>query len=341
MLNEKQSPQADKIPEKTPNNKDFKLQQQRWHYHFWRYLVSHFSACRTSLRNLSLTPIATLMTITAIGMCLALPMGLYLFIKNIQHISHGWDQGSAITLYVHPKSTSQQIDAIVEKIKAFPGVSTISYLTPENALAEFQQASGLNDVLSLLPENPLPAVISIHVNTKEVPKSALMEMKQALEKQSQVKKAALDYEWVEKLNSFLLFGKTLIEFLCVIIGVGVILIVANTIRLVLERHRDEIEVLTLVGATVAYIRRPFLYRGVLFGSLGGIIAALLVTLVVMALEPHAQYISSLYHGIFSLENLRFYDTLGLLVASAGLGWLGAALAFRQQHRAMTAQSLKL
>lgn len=301
----------------------------------WRYLHSHVQAFKLSFRNLSMTPIASLLTMTAIGLCLSLPAGLYLFIKNMQQFNQGWDENAAISLYINAKSTPSQIEHILAKINEYPYVQKITHLSPDNALQEFKDASGLSDMLALLPENPLPRVISIQIDTKKTNRENLLAMKTTLAKLPQVKQASFDFEWVEKLNTFIMFGKILTTCLYIIIGLGVILMIGNTIRLALEKHKDEIQVLNLIGATLAFIRRPFLYRGFLYGGLGGVIAVLIINTLTHILQKPSEELASLFHGVFFLENLRFYDTVLLLAASAGLGWLGAAIAFTQQNRAVT------
>lgn len=307
---------------------------RHWYYTFKSYLIAHFMAFKISFRNVAIAPMTTCLNIVAIGACLALPIGLYLLVKNVQQLSYGIDHGSALSLYMDPKSTLQQTDDILTKLKEYPFVEKITQLSPDQALAEFQQSSGLQDILSLLPENPLPGVISIQINTQETSHEALIDMKETLAKMSGVEQAAFDYEWVEKLQVFVAFGKTLSRLLYLIIGVGVMLMVGNTIRLALERHREEIEVLNLIGATKAFIRRPFLYRGALYGGLGGLVAALTISLTVSCLAPYTSQLAALFHTVFSLENLQFYDTVALLVASSGLGWVGAAIAFIQQDRSL-------
>lgn len=308
-----------------------KTQEASWNQRLLRYGAFHLAAFKVSFRNLSITPFATAMTICAIGLCLSLPAGLYLFIKNIQQLSHGWDKGEAITLYIEPHATQAQIHTIMDKIKHYPFVEETTHIPPDNALQEFQNVSGLSDILALLPENPLPAVITIKINTQLTTEAELLAMKDTFTKMSVVKEAAFDYAWVEKFNIFLSFGKTLAKCLYFIIGLGVILMVSNTIRLAVERHREELEVLNLIGATNAFIRRPFLYRGLLYGGLGGVVAILILNTINHTLQAPATQLSSLYAGVFFLENLKFYDTVMLLVASAALGWVGAAIAFTQQR----------
>ncbi|MBN9289419.1 MAG: hypothetical protein BGO43_10595 [Gammaproteobacteria bacterium 39-13] len=326
--------QQHSVRKESSRSSSIKNQEASWHQRLSGYIAFHLSAFKLSFRNLSITPFATAMTICAIGLCLSLPAGLYLFIKNIQQLSQGWDKGEAITLYIDSHATQAQINAITDKIKLYPFVEDTTQLTPEKALQEFQSVSGLSDMLALLPENPLPGVIMIQINTKLTSESELFAMKETLAKMPAVKEAAFDYAWVEKFNIFLSFGKMLAKCLYFIIGVGVILMVSNTIRLAVERHRDELEVLNLIGATTAFIRRPFLYRGILYGGLGGVVAALILNTINHTLQAPAAQLSSLFAGVFFLENLRFYDTVMLLVASAALGWIGAAIAFIQQRHSL-------
>lgn len=303
-----------------------------------QYLQAHIIACKMGFHHLAKAPLATLTTIIAIGVCLALPMSLYLFIKNIHQFSHGWDQHSSMTLYLETKTSIQQVNTIIHKAKDYPFVVKAIYINPDAALKEFQESSQLGDLLSLLNENPLPGAINIELNPKAGSADALYAMRDTLTKLPKVASASFDYDWVQKLHTLLAFGKALSHFLYLLIGLGAMLMVGNTIRLALERHRDEIEVLNLVGATQSFIRRPFLYRGVLFGALAGVVATLILRLAIMFLKTPTEELVSLYQGLFRLNSLSLADTLLFLLASACLGWLGASLAFMQQQRAFTSES---
>lgn len=303
-----------------------------------KYFHAHWVAFKMGFHHLAKAPLTTLTTIVAIGVCLALPMSLYLMVKNVQQLSRHWDQHSSMTLYIDPKTPVQEIHGLIQKAKQFPCVKKCTYTNPDMALREFQEASQLGDILSLLNDNPLPGVLSIDLNAKNTLPEDLQEMRATLEKMPHVQSASFDYDWVEKLNTILAFGKALSHFLYALIGFGVMFIVGNTIRLALERHRDEIEVLNLVGATQTFIRRPFLYRGILFGGLAGVIAILILNLALLLLKNPTEEIVSLYQDLFRLQYLSFYDTLLFLGASALLGWGGAAFAFVQQQRAFASES---
>lgn len=319
--------------------KGAKSEHISWHQHLLQYFIAHLSAFKISLRNITLTPLSTLMTVLAIGLCLSLPMSIFLFVKNLQHWSQGWHESAAISLYIEPQSTPQQIRVILDKIKEYPFVESTTLISPQQALEEFQLASGLKDTLALLPENPLPGVINIQLNTNQFSdQNEFKSMKESLAKLPQVKLANFDFEWISRLNGFLSVGKLLAQLLFLIIGLGVVLMVGNTIRLTLERHRDEIEVLNMIGATLGFIRRPFLYRGMLYGVLGGIVAALVINLAIFALQTPIQQLSLLFEGVLSLRNLPLNDTLFLLITSTMLGWLGAAIAFTQQAHGLTIEN---
>lgn len=303
-----------------------------------RYFQAHLTACQMGFHHLAKAPLTTFMTVLAIGICLALPMSLYLFIKNIQQFSHGWDQHSSMTVYLESKTSVQHVNTVMQKIKEYPFVKKVAYINPDAALKEFEASSQLGEILSLLNENPLPGVITIDIDPKRASNEYLEAMKATLENFPKVASASFDYDWVRKLHTLLSFGKAISQFLYLLIGLGVMLMVGNTIRLALERHRDEIEVLNLVGATTSFIRRPFLYRGVLFGALAGVLAIVILRVAIVFLKAPTEELVSLYQGLFRLESLPLSDTLLFLMASTFLGWLGAIVAFMQQQRAFASEN---
>lgn len=301
------------------------------------YLQEHYRAIKIAFQYFMNTPLITTMNLFAMGICLALPMSFYLFIKNIQIFSHHWEQHASMTIYVEGKSSLQQINHILLTVKKYSFVKKVTYISPEDGLKEFEQISHMEDVLILLKENPLPGAITIALSSKEVSQQELETMKNHLARLPKVISVSFDYNWVQKLQALLTLGKTLMHFLYLLIGVGVILVVSNTIRLALERHQDEIEVLTLVGATEAFIRRPFLYRGTLLGILAGFIALLILGLgILLLLEPTETFVS-LFQTFFHPQGLSFSYSLLFLTLSACLGWIGACLAFTQQ-RAMASKN---
>lgn len=301
------------------------------------YIQDHYRAIKVAFQYLMNFPLTTIMSLFAMGICLALPMSLYLFIKNIQNFSHNWEQNASMTIYVDGKSSLQQINHILLTVKKYPFVKKATYISPEVGLKEFEHVSHMEDVLALLKENPLPGAITMELHSKKVSQQELETMRHRIKQLPKVISVNFDYNWVKKLQALLTLGKGLMHFLDLLIGVGVTLVVSNTIRLALERHQDEIEVLTLVGATEAFIRRPFLYRGILLGLLAGFLALLILGLGILFLHQPTEAFVTLFQGLFQPQGLSFGYSLLFLSASAWLGWLGAGLAFIQQ-RAMTSKN---
>jgi len=295
------------------------------------WLHAHRMAFLLGFRNLAKTPFTTLFTVMAISACLVLPMSIHLMVKNVQIMAQGMSAHCALSLFTNSDATSSQIDHIIQHIQPYSFVKETQILSPEQALSEFKQHSNLADAIDLLPSNPLPGVIQIQLYNQPIEKALLQQFKQELLALPGSMHAEFDFEWIHKLNAILAFSSRLTTLLYGLMGLGITLIIGNTLRLALEQHREEMLVLSLVGATRSYIRRPFLYRGLFYGALGGIIACLLLSLLLWMLStPLHQFIAS-FSAQIHFANLSFFDTVTFLVTSTALGWLAAVLTFKQQH----------
>lgn len=295
------------------------------------YFYQHRLACQVSWRDLKATPFASLLTIAAIGVCLAFPLSLYLFTKNIENLSQGWRFTSTMSIYVAPQTPLIQINTLIDKIKQYPDIAKVTYLTSDQALQEFEQAMDDKSILTLLPENPLPAVIGVQFSAH--PQSLiLLQIKNDLSQFSYIQSISCDDEWLAKLQGFLAFGQKLTLGLYLVITLGVTLMVANTIRLALMHHRDEIKILNLLGATAYFIRRPFLYRAILYAGIGGLLAILIVYGLRQFLHSCVQHLLSLYQNTFVLEKFKISELFLFLMTCIAVGMLGASLAFQSTKR---------
>ena len=153
-----------------------------------------------------------------------------------------------------------------------------------------------------------------------------------------VDQVVIDSEWVEKFFAILTLLQSVAWLLSSLISAGLILVICNTVRLALERHRDEIEVMSLIGATQRFIRRPFLYRGMWYGILGAMLAWALMVIIESALNYSIVQLNAEYEAGFRLENMGFLDTIILLLASLSLGWIGAWVAVWHQWRDLAPES---
>ena len=136
----------------------------------------------------------------------------------------------------------------------------------------------------------------------------------------------VDLAWIERLFAFLSFGERVAWALSLILSLGVLLVVGNTIRLAIENRRTEIEVVKLVGGTNNFVRRPFLYLGFWYGLGGAIAAWILVQTCLLFLAGPVELIAQSYQDDYSLQGLSVLESLALCLAGSSLGIIGAAFA---------------
>ena len=290
------------------------------------YIQHHKLMAVDSLKRLLAAPAASLMTWLVLAIALSLPMTLYVALENVKQLSRNWDQSSQISVYLKKGVMSRFADELTAEIADFPNVSSAVYISPEQALKEFSVSTGLSDVIFGLDDNPLPGVISVIPRLDSQDENGLELLQQKLEALRHVDSVQLDLIWVKRLYQFMELGQRLVWALAALLGLAVLLIIGNTIRLSIENRRDEIRVVKLVGGTDAFVRRPFLYTGLWFGLGGGIIAWILLSIGLFWLSGPVEQLISLYGSDFSLKGLGFSDSLLLIFDGVILGWLGAWLA---------------
>ena len=196
---------------------------------------------------------------------------------------------------------------------------------PEQALAEFKDLSGFGDALDALEDNPLPGVIVVEPEA-DLTSQQLQVMAETFGALTGVDLAQLDVEWVKRLHAILQIIRRSVTALAVLLSLAVLLVVGNTIRLDIQNRYQEIIVTKLIGATGSFIRRPFLYGGVWYGLLGGIISWLIVELGYLAISGPLQRLNLLYQSEMTLNTFSFTDFIVLIASSTLLGLAGSWIA---------------
>ncbi|MFL6622736.1 MAG: permease-like cell division protein FtsX [Sulfurifustis sp.] len=290
-----------------------------------KYARNHRYVFRMTLAQLGRAPLAAAMTIATIGITLALPTGLYIVVDNLQRVSHGWDTGGQISLFLKREAASGAIDRFAERVRGLRGVARVEYVSSDQALTEFKRLSGFGDALNLLDRNPLPPVLIVHPAAAQSP-GALHALMRELRASEIVDSAQLDLEWVQRLQALLAVAERVVAVLAVLLAAAVLLTIGNTIRLSVLNRRDEIEIMKLMGATDAFIRRPFLYSGVIYGLLGAAVAWFILALVRLFLAEPLASLAASYGAEVPLDGFSATTAGIVLVTGAFLGWLGSRLA---------------
>ena len=284
----------------------------------------HRSAWRDAGFFLAQDILNSLLTALVIGVALALPTGLYVVFESVEAAAVKLNLAPQATLFLRPAVTREQGEALAARLRADPRVAGAAFVGRDLALAEFKASSGLEKVLDALPDNPLPHLITLSLRPGA--QGALKPLLEGLGSAAEVAEAHYDLSWIARLHAFAALLGRGISALAVLLGMGVVLIVGNAIRVAIQRRREEIEVTKLCGATDVYVRRPFLYLGSAFGLGGGMVAIAILALVFGWLEAPLAELSGLYGFTLGATGLGFRHAFGVLGAALGLGWAGGWLA---------------
>jgi cell division transport system permease protein len=284
-----------------------------------------------TLGQMARAPLATLLTLTVIGITLALPSGLYVMLDNLERVSAGWDRGAQASLFLKRSMTETGAQKLAQQIRAMSSVAGVDYISREAALVEFKKLSGFGAALNALDSNPLPAVLVVRLTTGGNP-TAIESLMATLSALPGVDLAQLDIEWLRRLAALLQLAERAVAILAALLSLAVLLIIGNTIRLAVVNRHTEIEIIQLVGGTAGFVRRPFLYNGLLHGLLGGLLAWLLVEASLLLLSGPARELAGLYGSSFALTGLGAEQGLSLAMAGGLLGWAGSRMAVGWQLR---------
>jgi cell division transport system permease protein len=290
------------------------------------YFIRHAQVALYSLGRLYRSRLASLMTAAVIGIALALPAGLYLLTGNLQRLSTQWDGSASFSLFLNKTVSLQQTRALQNRLQQWPEIDSLQLITPDQALSEFRELSGFGEALDALDENPLPFVITVKPVRAQTDAESAAILLEKLRAFPEVELAQLDLQWVKRFNAIVDIARRSIWVMAALLGLAVLLITGNTIRLEIQNRRDEIEITKLIGATNGFIRRPFLYSGFWYGVMGAVMAGLLVELAFLQLHKPVRQLAGLYQSGFSLQTLSPAEGLALLLAGTSLGLLGAWLA---------------
>ena len=292
--------------------------------------TQHRAASVLTVNRMLDTPFATLLTVLVIGIALSLPLGLYLIVDNLGRIADNSQGQPEISIFLKDNASSAVQRDIEAKLKARVEIKEYRFVSRDTALKQLSQNMGLTDAAAILGKNPLPDAFV--VTTKDAEPEHLDQLRQDMQAWPGVQSAKLDSEWARRLNAILRLGKQGVWLLSALLGFALAAIGFNTIRLQILALRDEVEVSRLLGATDAFIRRPYLYLGMLQGLLGGLAAWLIVASAFALINLRVAEIAGLYNLNYLLSSLAWRDGLAVLVCAAMLGWLGAYLAANQHLR---------
>ena len=302
--------------------------------HRWRgYKAHHRETLRASLVKMLHEPMQTVLTVMVIAIALALPASLYLTVDNVQQVGSNFESSAQITVFVNKGAKPGAIEGLEKKLNGMAGVTSVEYISAQQALLEFKALSGFGSALRYLEDNPLPAVFLVQPMMEgEVDLVQTQKIITDIKALPVVDDVQIDMAWLQRLHLLIEMGHKIVLALGITLGIGVLLVIGNTIRLAIESRRNEIIVVKLVGGTNAYVRRPFLYTGLLLGLFGALIASIMLFSCLMWISSSVENLASLYQSQYRLQGLGITGFLSLMLIGGVFGLGGAWIAVSRHLR---------
>lgn len=297
-------------------------------------LGQHLSSLREALTRLLRQPFASLMTLGVIAITLALPSALLLALDSAHSLSGHWQGSSSISAFLHVDTEEKAARQLLDEVRDMTVIEQAELLTQQQALTEFSLFSGFDEALSLLEENPLPMVLLIRPQPQQTSPEAMEHLLTELRQQPQIEHVVLDLEWVKRLTALTETARRVVMMLGLLLGLAVLLVIGNSIRLEIRNRQEEIILVKQVGGSDAFVRRPFLYTGFCYGLFGALGAWLLLLVAALLLRGPITELAVLYQSDYRLA-LFHPQTFGLLLLTGPLlGILGAWIASSHHLRAL-------
>jgi len=267
----------------------------------------------------------SLLNAAVIGIALALPAGGYALLESLRPAGARLALEPRISLFLEPQLRRTDAEALGKRLRADRRIGAVRFVPREEALKEMSSVQGLAEVIGALGRNPLPDAFV--VTSKE-------NIADELAKLPGVSHVQADAVWARRLAAAAAVFELGLALLAALLGAGLVAVTFNTIRLQILTQRDEIEVSKLIGATDAFIGRPFYYLGLLQGVAGGALALGVVALALALLNREVGVLAESYGSAFRFAFLPAAEALAVLLGAGLLGWLGAQLSVNRHLRAI-------
>jgi len=293
------------------------------------WLNQHALAIDLVLQRLKNHWLNTLTICMVIGITVTLPGLLFVALDNLQDMSRTIKQDAQISAFLKPAVNANLIQRLINDVEALPQVKEVRYVPKEDAIKQLGAQFLQKDLLVDLPQNPLPDALFITLTDTQP--TSVKPVQAMLQKRGEVEELVIDSVWIERLHAMLLLGKRIAIIFASLLGIAMITVISNTVRMQVLTHEAEIEVSRLIGATHSFIRRPFLYMGSVYGLGGGLIAVALLFMIVWNLRQPVQLLANNYQSNFQLV-FHLFNVGGLMLLSTiTIGWIAAFIALTQKR----------
>jgi cell division transport system permease protein len=296
-----------------------------------KWLIAHWRAVFDASFKIKLAPLSFIFNAIVVALALALPMSGWIVLQDLQPLSNQVSVDPEISIYLSmdlPRDKAESLAADFKRLTNQHHVTaSLTFIPRESALENLNKQADLTDVVSSLGSNPLPDayVVKLTGSTSDARVKQVQDLATALEKVEGVHTVQLDTLWLKRLAAVFTLASSLFWFVAATLCCVVVAVVFNTIRLQLLTHADEINVSRLLGATDAFIARPFYYTGAFLGLLAGLLSLAIVLTGIQLLNQPVAALALSYGTVFQLSWPNLGTVLFPLLVGVVLGFLGASL----------------
>lgn len=286
------------------------------------WFARHVGTAIASFGRLVRHPFSSLMIVLVIAVTLALPAAINLVVKNARSISGSWDNALDFSIFLKQELSESEAEGLGRLIQQRADVESVEFISASRALSEFKEQSGFGGALDQLPDNPLPHTLVVRPSPGNNSASMIL-LQEELGNLPEAEHVQVDTEWVQRFHAILDIVRQAIAIGGALLGIAIIVIIGNTIRLDIENRRNEIEVTKLIGASNAFVRRPFLWTGFWYGLFGGLMALALVYYGLFLLQGPVARLAGLYQSNIAIASMNLAEAGAIVGIGVFLGLFGS------------------
>ncbi|MSP86160.1 MAG: ABC transporter permease [Methylotenera sp.] len=291
------------------------------------WLNQHMQAIKLVLTRMLDNKLSTFMISLVIAVAMCVPGLFYMGVDHLSQLSNHMQDETEISLFLKldaDPNIASEIDAVLAKNIAIKQFHLVAKDQAWKDLKTKAESNKIGNEVNQLAKNPLPDAFFIQAKSSDP--ATLEALKNELQSIPGVDQAVLNTEWAKRLSTILTLGTKIILFIAALLGIALLVIIGNTVRMQVLTQKDEIIVSKLIGATTSFIRTPFLYAGMVYGLFGGLLAMVFLILIIQLYNQSVVQLSHLYSSDFSLPWLNLPLFIAIVLASIFIGWLGSYLA---------------
>ena len=283
-----------------------------------------------ALRNMRQWPFLCSASILTMAVALATVATFFLVVVNVEQLAARWTKEIQVVAYLQKPPATKDLAQLTHKLKNFPEVESVNYVSPAAAMQRFKKRLGHDaSLLEGISPKLLPASFELGLRSAYRNQQGIAKVIEQLENTLDVDDLRYGQKWLKRFNDFV----QMLRFVGAVLGgfllLAALFIVSNTIKLTLYARRDELEIMALVGATMRFIKIPFILEGAIQGLIGGLLSLGFLTLSFVFIISRSLNSFWLTPTDFDLLFLTVNQQIILVLAGVVLGVLGSLSSLRR------------